>query len=169
MTPNLLHFGAEMTLWETVGGCRNLGSKDLNNPSQSKTQIRNWTKRTSVTGKTHRRQKRDFQIFPGINRSRSILILSSRLSIDGCIYTVQSQWLFRSPVHHRLATSHCAWHRDSEGFSSRLRLDWRATWCLQTLLVYNPVIPGLSTDISLEKPLLWWTQLTEGKYICSLQ
>ena len=47
----------EIPLLETVEGCPNtVLSKDLNNPSQSKTKIRNWTKKTSVTGKTHNRQ-----------------------------------------------------------------------------------------------------------------
>ena len=37
---------AEIPLLETVGGCPNpLLSKDLKNPSQSKTKIRNWTKK----------------------------------------------------------------------------------------------------------------------------
>ena len=45
----------EIPLLETVGGCPNpVLSKDLNNPSQSKTKIRNSTKKTSVTGKTDR-------------------------------------------------------------------------------------------------------------------
>ena len=36
----------EIPLLETVGGCPNtVLSKDLNNPSQSKTKIRNWTKK----------------------------------------------------------------------------------------------------------------------------
>ena len=51
-------FRTEIPLLETVGGCPNpVLSKDLNNPSQSKTKIRNWTKETSVTGKTHNGQK----------------------------------------------------------------------------------------------------------------
>ena len=57
---------AEIPLLETVGGCPNpLLSKDLNNPSQSKTKIRNWTKKTSVTGKTHNGQICPYG-FPGI-------------------------------------------------------------------------------------------------------
>ena len=49
----------EIPLLETVGGCPNtVLSKDLNNPSQSKNKIRNWTKKTSVTGKTHNGQKK---------------------------------------------------------------------------------------------------------------
>ena len=48
----------EIPLLETAGGCPNtVLTKDLNNPSQSKTKIRNWTKETSVTGKTHNGQK----------------------------------------------------------------------------------------------------------------
>jgi hypothetical protein len=48
-------FRTEIPLLETVGGCPNpVLSKDLNNPSQSKTKIRNSTKKTSVTGKTDR-------------------------------------------------------------------------------------------------------------------
>ena len=38
----------------------------LNNPSQSKTKIRNWTRKTSVTGKTHNGQKTCPYSFPGI-------------------------------------------------------------------------------------------------------
>ena len=57
----------EIPLLETVGGCPNtVLSKDLNNPSQSKTKIRNWTKKTSVTGKTHNGQKKRPYGFPGI-------------------------------------------------------------------------------------------------------
>ena len=57
----------EIPLLETVGGCPNtVLSKDLNNPSQSKTKIRNWTKKTSVTGKTHNGQKKCPYGFPGI-------------------------------------------------------------------------------------------------------
>ena len=49
---------AEIPLLETVGGCPNpVLSKDLNNPSQSKNKIRNETKKTSATGKTHNGQK----------------------------------------------------------------------------------------------------------------
>ena len=58
---------AEIPLLETVGGCPNpLLSKDLKNPSQSKTKIRNWTKKTSITGKTHNVQKKCPYGFPGI-------------------------------------------------------------------------------------------------------
>ena len=57
----------EIPLLATVGGCPNtVLSKDLNNPSQSKTNIRNWTKKTSVTGKTHNGQKKCPYGFPGI-------------------------------------------------------------------------------------------------------
>ena len=58
----------EIPLLETVGGCPNtVLSKDLNNPSQSKTKIRNWTKKTSITGKTHNGQQKNvhtvFQVY----------------------------------------------------------------------------------------------------------
>ena len=58
-TPNLLHFGL-IPLLETVGGCPNpVLSKDLNNPSQSKTKIiTQLNKKTSVTGKTHNGPKK---------------------------------------------------------------------------------------------------------------
>ena len=58
---------AEIPLLETVGGCPSpVLSKDLNNPSQSKNNIRNGTKKTSVTGKTHSGQKKYPYGFPGI-------------------------------------------------------------------------------------------------------
>ena len=55
----------QIPLLETVGGCPNtvLSKDDLNNPSQSKTKIRNWTKKTSVTGKTHNGQKNVHMVF----------------------------------------------------------------------------------------------------------
>ena len=58
----------ENPLLETVGGCPNtVLSKDLNNPSQSKTKIRNWTKKTSVVGKTHNGKQKNvhtvFQVY----------------------------------------------------------------------------------------------------------
>ena len=80
----------EIPLLETVGGCPNtVLSKDLNNPSQSKTKIRNWTKKTSVTGKTHNGQKK-----MSIRFSRYIYIYVPDQSID----TMQ-QHKFRGFLH----------------------------------------------------------------------
>ena len=52
----------EIPLLETVGGCPNtVLSKDLNNPSRSKTKKNAIEqKKTSVTGKTHNGQKNMF-------------------------------------------------------------------------------------------------------------
>ena len=49
---------AEIPLLETVGGCPNpVLSKDLNNPSQSKTKIRNWTRKRPLRVKPIMDQK----------------------------------------------------------------------------------------------------------------
>ena len=51
----------EIPLLETVGGCPNtMLSKDLNNPSQSKTKKNAIEQKKSVTGKTHNGQKNMF-------------------------------------------------------------------------------------------------------------
>ena len=72
----------EIPLLETVGGCPNtVLSKDLNNPSQSKTKIRNWTKKTSVTGKTHNGQKKMSMRF-----SRYIYIYMTYFKQTDCIF-----------------------------------------------------------------------------------
>ena len=60
-------FRAEFPRLETVGGCPHpVLSKDLNNHSQSKTSISNWTKKRFVTGKTHNGQKTCPGGFPDI-------------------------------------------------------------------------------------------------------
>ena len=57
----------EIPLLETVEGCPNtVLSKDLNNPSQSKTKIRNWTKKRPLRVKPIIDKQKCPYGFPGI-------------------------------------------------------------------------------------------------------